>query len=121
MSTPCCDRPLPGRARPCRTPLRIVINDIGAVTYVCQRCTWRLSGRCWRCGAVRENSHYMASFCASCRAVVKRVRIQRREQRPDVIEHRRAHDARRWRQSATRRRSLNAACRRWRAKQRNAA
>lgn len=67
MTAAVCLRQLPGARRPCRTVLDVATNGLGKLTATCPRCERQRHGRCWECGATRENPGARALFCARCR------------------------------------------------------
>lgn len=93
-----CQRPIAALRRTCNAPLTAEPGPLGIPRYVCERCTWLLSGRCYDCGAECTGR---AVRCVQCRGRQQRARRYRYDQRIDQ------QPARRQRHTATRlRRSL---------------
>lgn len=90
---PRCDRRLPGRRDVCGTPLQEELDAIGRVLWHCVRCAWREAGRCWACGASRENPR--ALLCVSCRDARRRAACRQHEVSPDRQHKSRLRDRRR--------------------------
>jgi hypothetical protein len=61
-----CHRKLPGTRRECRTVLSFSTNGLGAVDVHCHRCSWQQAGRCWQCGAARQNHPTHGTYCEAC-------------------------------------------------------
>lgn len=95
MTSPRCDRRLPGRRDSCGAVLLEELDSIGRLQYRCARCEAQQAGRCWQCGLPREKRDPRAVYCASCRAARRRQSSRQQEASPDRQNRRRIMDRRR--------------------------
>lgn len=80
--------------KPCGTRLREVVDRIGRVSVVCDRCERKRSGVCARCPLPVYGTKGKALYCAVC---VRKVGLERDKQWARRYPERKAASVRAWR------------------------
>lgn len=115
MSVARCERKYRGGRPVCGTVVTIDVLPGGKTVEHCPRCAWHMAGRCWECGATRENQSPRAMRCERCRVAARKKAELAWMADPANRAKKNAATRRRWRQDPTVRERKRIRDRAWRA------